>query len=998
MQATRLTSSALCLVFLCAALRAEMATRRWGTPPKAPPARAAKKAPERPVGYATDLVADAPNFIPPKLDGELSDKVWGIVAALRLERTLDGTARAAQPTTVMLFHDGKTLYLAFRCAEPAIEKSKATRRPHDGPVWEDDSVEFFLGFGDTYYHFGVNAAGCTYDGKGRESEWSSGMQAAAAKGTGEWTAEVAIPLDKLTGEAKPPERCTANFHRNRYVTGTLEEWAWSPTYSGDSHVPKWFGDLLFREPPPRTEPPPPTPGPKPGAVEILPCEGGQGIVRFGLAALPRGAKIHRADLLVFRTGEITGQDEDALASIEILALLADRKPEAQAKPLELRGPWFDRFDATEAVRGWVSGKPNGGFFVKACPRWRAEATCLDVAYEGRPGSVPPQPSGLKVFHRAGQTFVTWSETEKRIADERATWGTLQKALAELDAERVVRYRVYRHTEPITAKNLAKAELLAEARPLSCYNVEGRSLEALIYAHRRRSAGDIPFARQLSANWYFGKYNLDMPEMAQVEVKRFVIDESGKPLPLGSGLFVHHPASAGKAHHAIATCIDGVTNTLDFSSANATMAPIEETIGTGEPVFQEAGTLKVFWDYPGERRYYVQWCAPPLANLPNQYFNWSIYLPADRPKPAPVRVFLEKDQYMRPTTPHRRDTILVSGRDGPVWSFWYGYHEALGTLKSFRQGMVQPYTTRRLFAFIDWAMKAFDGDPNRLSAVGGTEALYYGVKHADRFAYIMADRPDPNPKLAPAFVQIQGYKYNPPRPQREAVWGQVEWKIPNDMGIPVWDELDLIACVKADPKREVAFLSMGPASLSPAWPRQVEFMRALWEAKQPFCARFYWGGGEYLPLPETETAYRRTGDVFDISLDKPVLALRNNSNDIGLKDKPFAEGAAQYWSGGRIADSRRWLPDIVDAADRFETTIHSRARVAYGGGGTSDVTPRRCRNFKPKPGEKLRWENVDLKTGKALQSGEVAADEHGLVTIPGVQFGSANSRLRIAKAQ
>jgi hypothetical protein len=49
-----------------------------------------------------------------------------------------------------------------------------------------------------------------------------------------------------------------------------------------------------------------------------------------------------------------------------------------------------------------------------------------------------------------------------------------------------------------------------------------------------------------------------------------------------------------------------------------------------------------------------------------------------------------------------------------------------------------------------------------------------------------------------------------------------------------------------------------------------------------------------------------------------------------------------------------------------------------------VTPRRCRHFRPAPGEKVRWENWDM-TAPAQPvrraEGWVEADAHGLVTVP-----------------
>ena len=717
-------------------------------------------------------------------------------------------------------------------------------------------------------------------------------------------------------------------------------------------------------------------------------------VEVDFSALPKGATVYRAYLHARRSEPITGREDWALTSIEITPL----GPELAGKQtsLKLVGPWYDRFDATEAVRKIVTSPATcRGFSIDAFPKLDARSIYLHLEYEGRAKAPTKQPTGLRVLHRAGQTFITWVEVDKRVKGEQVTWGVLKRALDEADAKGAVRYRVYRHTAAITARNVHQAQCLADVKPLSCYNVDGRSVERLISMHTRRVVRDIPFARRIALGGYFGRYRTDMPKMDEVSVDRFVIDGSGKPLPLGSGLYVHNPPRAGKAYYAVATSVDGATNTVDFSPANATATALAETVGVGEPVFQGPIDLKVLYDYPGERRGYVQWTGPPLSSLPNRYYNWAAYVPVDRPKPVPLRVYLTKERYRRPPVRHRRDTILISGHDGPVWSFWYGYHEALGTLKSFKQGRVEPYTKRRLFAFIDWVMKEFDGDPNRLSAVGGSEALHYGVKHGDKFAYVLADRPDPNPKVTPGSVRVRSYRFRPPLPQREHVWGKVEWEIAADTGKPAWDEMDLISHVRADPKREVAFLSMGPASMSAPWPRQVEFMKTLWSAKQPFCARFYWGGGAHLPVPEGKVGAKT---AFDFALNLPMLALRNNSNDRGLTQAPFAEAKAGYWGGGRIADGRRWVADFVDEPDRFEITIHGGGRVTYAGGGASDVTPRRTRKFRPAPGEKFKWENVPLgpRSRYKPQSGEVVADENGLVTIPQVSFRDL-SRLKVYKA-
>ena len=78
--------------------------------------------------------------------------------------------------------------------------------------------------------------------------------------------------------------------------------------------------------------------------------------------------------------------------------------------------------------------------------------------------------------------------------------------------------------------------------------------------------------------------------------------------------------------------------------------------------------------------------------------------------------------------------------------------------------------------------------------------------------------------------------------------------------------------------------------------------------------------------------------------------------------------------------------------------------------TADITPRRSRQFRPKPGEKLAWTNTALAEGKRswalekiwkkypkkadIQSGTAVADEHGLVTLKGILILPTKNRIVI----
>ena len=70
--------------------------------------------------------------------------------------------------------------------------------------------------------------------------------------------------------------------------------------------------------------------------------------------------------------------------------------------------------------------------------------------------------------------------------------------------------------------------------------------------------------------------------------------------------------------------------------------------------------------------------------------------------------------------------------------------------------------------------------------------------------------------------------------------------------------------------------------------------------------------------------------------------------------------------------------------------------------TADVTPRRCKNFKPLPGEPVNWQNWDMSTpaSPVLRSqGQVVADAHGLVTVPAFVVGRSGwgSKLTLSRS-
>ena len=978
---------------------AEKVTRRWGTPPGGEAVKGPQTPP--PVGYAPKASAA------PKIDGDLSDPCWRDAPVMTLARTLDGSGKAAQPTEVRALHDAATLYLAFRCVEPAADKIRAARRSHDGEVWSDDSMEIFLGFGGTYYHFGVSAAGSTYDGKVKSASWNSGLRAAAARGKKQWTAELAIPLAGMVGKQKAPAAWTANFNRNRHAGGQWQESAWSPTLSGDSHRPDRFGKLVFASPPARKS----EPVVKKERVTILPAGGGRKVVRFDLAELPKATKVYRADLLIFRTVRLGGADAGADMNIEIYPLFsafrAGGTPAATGEPLKLRGPWFDRFDATEAVRQWVAGKTNGGFFLKVCPYLDAKAVTLDVAYEGKAGEVPAQVRDVQAFHRAGQTFITFREIDDPVGTDTVRWGQFRRVLSNLDRGRRVRYRVYRSARPITAANLHQAERIASVRPLSGWNVNGRSLDKAI--DQAFSSPETRFSGQWNP---FSRASMDGKYGTQCLMERLAVRDGGKPLARQTGLYVHTPGKAGlrrapssrKAYYAVVTSADGVENGRDISAANSLAKPVEEVAGQGEPVFQKELPARPFWNYREKRLHYVRWVSPPYVNLPSEYYNWSVAVPKDLGRSVPLELSLHRDgrSYWRTQYRIEQDSVVVTPHDFPVKTWWFGYHESLGTLKSFRQGVVHNYTERRLLAFLDWVAKKWPVDRKRMLVTGcrggaaGGGALHLGLRHPEAFNLVLSGYGEANYRGAiQALARVKRAGTMPA--ELEGIWGKLEWDLQAETGRrhrrSVWDELDLTKLVAELPAQvDLPLVTVtGHGMLKP----MRDFAATMIERGRALMVRYgVYGGGTLLPVSRTGTW---SGMIRqDVRKDLPLPAFCGpNASALYVRPKEpsgnlvVSDGIQRWW--GDIGRGCRWkTDDIVDSPGRFEITLYwagsSRVRNPH-----ADVTLRRLQKFHVRGDWEYSFE-IRNPAKEIVKQGKIKPAPGGVLKFTNVPIPPDGSRL------
>ncbi len=683
------------------------------------------------------------------------------------------------------------------------------------------------------------------------------------------------------------------------------------------------------------------------------------LMTFDLSALPKAARVYRARLKLFR-------NERYGRAFRLFPARADGK--AAGERLKLIAPTFRFFDATAPVRKWAGlGSRRGHILLADAPQFERGKTFLEIAYEGRLAKPPRQVRRVKAFYRAGQVFLTFQEIEdlsKGIDDY--AWGHLIKGsggynpemLVPKDDPREVRCRVYRSDRPIAAGNLGEAKLLADVPPGSRFNT-----------------------RQVRRIWR-GEQVPSVLDEKYVAVRLAV--EPQKPLPSGVGKYVHTVPAEGRGYYAVVAVVNGVENTVDISPAN-TAGPIEEKPAWPEPVVYR----KVVHPLKKQAATYVQlwcnyYCAPPLAPVPMCYDVVVGYCPQKLAAPAPVHVnrghsWIHTAEPVRPDHTDRID--LAHCCDWPN-AFWMGINDAAHTLKGIEEGKWQPFPMRRQEALLEWLDRKFKIDRNRITAALGAWGMME-IERADLYADMHGWGLPEISKGFQAWQRACGV-WGPPaayerRPKEDNPFHRQDWS----------------RYVLEDPTRELPFLHMhlgwGAHFTEMGWPPVPRFLRAMIDTKRAFV--YHWR----VPDDQRPTIRR----------DEPLPAFGNCSLDDnpGNGDLRNGEGMNIQLNGYLTWDGET----IVERPDRWEITAQLAGRPPLGE-CTVDLTPRRCRKFKARAGQKFSWTNTLLATdeqkGKAveagetppdkrpIQSGTATADKWGLVTIKQLKLTTARHRITV----
>jgi pimeloyl-ACP methyl ester carboxylesterase len=568
-----------------------------------------------------------------------------------------------------------------------------------------------------------------------------------------------------------------------------------------------------------------------------------------------------------------------------------------------------------------------------------------------------QVSNLSARHEAGQTLLAFKELNSPVTQDTISVKQLRELRRELEAENKMRYRVYRSKQAITS--IEHCEPIAELLPLTCWNAD-----------------------------YYGIY--PQPEHMAL---RYVVENGKAPVPPGTGIYAHNPKQTGVAYYAVTVVIDGKENT-SVGAANSLRIPIHETRGQGAPVLQRVEKCGSF-NYVKNPTlyYYVRWESPPNCAVAGKPYDYVVAVPANLKTPAPVGIHLHcwgaslnngYGWWYKGDDGH----ILIASNQIP-YDWWTGYHELYWQgepdKETWKRGVVRPYSQIRMFSFLDWVATQWKVDLTRThvagNSMGGSGSPMLAIRFPDRIAWATAWVGVHIPSQTPQF-----------KGSYEQVYGQHAWDVSFEDGTSVWDHFSDAWYLKNNPRKEIGLIcfSNGKNDSAIGWPQAVEFLQALQDTRRPHV--FVWGQGGHGQRARLPISLSDRDMPMDLRIDQSLPAFTACS----LDDDPGHGDPKDGDSEGQINLYLYWdTNDIVDQAASWGMTVGLVAKAPQNK-CTVNITPRRLQRLKPQPGQKFQWSNTSLSDNSKIQTGQVTADEYGLITLEKIVVTKGKNRISIER--
>ena len=686
------------------------------------------------------------------------------------------------------------------------------------------------------------------------------------------------------------------------------------------------------------------------------------VLKFDLSAIPAGAKVHRALLKIALKGR------DYRRPITFNAIVKKGQALEAGTALPLRPPFFQDLDATDLVRQWVA-KPdaNLGLQVASAPNWQQGQTQLLVSYDGKSDKPTQAVTGVEAAFQDGQVFLRFKEIEDVVAAEEIKFGDFEAKVLDARKRRGVTYRVYRSDKPIAAATLGSAELMREIKEvLPAYNLDAVQTTEFPGQNSRPSKLE-GLGGNRRTDQVVARYRLPME----------------KQLVTGENLCVMTSRKDGSFYYAVTAVVDG-REAVKLLPAGATLdKPVAEKVQPVAPLLQgrkvnKGRDNKEEWVYED----YVCFYDPPYWPVPLAVYMVSTYCEAQLVKPkAPLEfccgIYGGQTDYNLGRRYAKGGYYVAPPLTGPMWQ---GLHECHGTLRSYADGLVRNYPKTQIFALIEWAKKRWNIDDDRVVING--QFVLWGLRHPDVFAAVYAD-------------PYGNYAAGKEQTRHNWAWGPWPAGSANEDGnVDQWEYMNLAKYIRENPDKELPFYCGSPSGATHVGDMGFmpcpETYKALLDSRRSFAAR--WGHSLGTGAPAAA--------ALPVRKSQPLPAFSNCSLDdmIGEGDQWGGAGGGTIGSGdptGQFNNHLRWdLDKWADQPDKVEFTVWLDASAPKDA-CTADFTPRRCRQFKPKPGESFTWK-LAAEDGQAVASNKLTADKWGLVTVPKLEVTKARRVVTVSR--
>jgi len=710
------------------------------------------------------------------------------------------------------------------------------------------------------------------------------------------------------------------------------------------------------------------------------------LMHFDLSSLPKGAEIQRAVLRFPFRSDWGGHGEVKLLAVGV-----------SQRPLSTRPPAHRSLDATEAVKVWAADTgANQGLRIIRAERAELQKAVLEVSFWGPIPAPLPVVTQLKAEHHDGQTFLTWREPHDVVGKDEPTFEQFERAVLDAQAKRRIVYRLYRHKEPITSANLGRAELARQVpEALSSWNL-------LAIANTEHPQADVTKRSPLRGG------NLRLKHV----MTRYRLSDDKPPLPRATGMAVLTANRPGRYYYAVTVSVDGREAVDNLTTGQSLAAALDEAPAKFPAiVYQRTRKSQRNQNDGPSVDVHVCWLEPPLVHSPRPVEVYMVRWPdlpvASSAKRLPLYVNLgtygcSATELSSPTwhgaRRHVRGAATIGlAEEGKLWA---GDHECLGTLRGMDEGVVWNHEQRRVLAATAWAVEKPDLfiDPQRVYVWG--QFAGWALRHGDLFAAVMSNGHN-NIKTS--------------REGRKHYW---RWGQPdhgeNWLGMNHLDYLDLAAWVRENPTVELPYWvcwpaygafpdhSLGDFGFKP-WQ---EFIGAMKETRRAFAAVWMSNGPglargvcrdmvPQIKLHQSLPAFSNCSLDTSAQTDQPKGSYRPGRYDDYFQKYADKEGGInlyQRWDPNTMIDeSHTWAATVWLSQPDKQGRFGSPAETA-----TMDITPRRCRQFRPKPGERFLWTNTSMQSNKTAGSGRVTADKWGLVTIKHTTIGKTDNRIVIKR--